>query len=258
MERVAVVTGASRGIGLAIARRLASEGCRVVLCARGKTALARAAKIIRHDGGVAHIVSADLTRPASARRLMAEAARHLGRIDILINNVGGLLHDRPFMELSDAHWTRTLNLNLMSAVRACRAVIPHMRKQGGGHIVQIASTAGMRMEARYPDYRIAKAGLIALGEALARDLASDGIRVNTVCPGAVWTSSWEREARQKARRTGVPDEAMARKLRLDVASRIPLARMGMPEDVARVVAFLVAPETTWTTGATFRIDGGGP
>ncbi len=260
VDRVAIVTGGSRGIGLAIAQALSAEGCGVVLCARDEKALARAeARIVRADGKVLSI-SGDLTQPAAAKRVVARTLRHFGRVDILVNNVGGLRQnraDRTFPELTDRDFRDTLELNLMTAVRACRAVIPPMRTQREGWIVNIASTAGQDGAAQYPDYRIAKAGLIALGRGLATDLAPDGIRVNTVCPGPVWTPSWEREAARKAKQAGVPVDDMARAIQTGVAATIPLGRMGEVEEVARLVAFLASPKNTWMTGAVLCIDGGG-
>ncbi len=267
-DRVAIVTGSSRGIGLAIAQALSAEGCSVVLCARGETALSRAEGCITHAGGVAFSVCADLTHPTAARQVVARTLRRFGRIDILVNNAGGLSGvdqnrsqnrplDRPFLKLTDADWRKTLELNLMTAVRACRAVIPEMQKQRTGRIINIASTAGIDKGAKYPDYRIAKSGLIALGAALSAELAPDGIGVNTVCPGPVWTPSWEREARMKAKREGVPVEGMTQAIQAGVASTIPMGRMGHVDEVARLVAFLASPQTTWMTGAVIRIDGGG-
>jgi 3-oxoacyl-[acyl-carrier protein] reductase len=258
-DRVAIITGGSRGIGFAIAQALSAEGCGVVLCARDGRALARAeVQIVRAAGEVLSI-SSDLTQPAAAKRVVARTLRHFGRVDILVNNVGGLCHppDRTFLELTDRDWHDTFDLNLMTAVRACRAVIPPMRTQRSGWIINIASTAGLDGATQYPDYRIAKAGLIALGRVLATDLAPDGIRVNTVCPGPVWTPSWEREAARKAKFAGVPVDDMARAIQSGVAATIPLGRMGRVEDVARLVAFLVSPKSTWMTGAVLCVDGGG-
>jgi 3-oxoacyl-[acyl-carrier protein] reductase len=257
--RVAIITGGSRGIGFAIAQALSAEGWGVVLCARDEKALVRAEAQIVRAGGTVLALSADLTQPAAAKRVVARTLRHFGQVDILVNNVGGLCHPshRTFLELTDRNFRDTIGLNLMTAVRACRAVIPPMRAQRGGWIINIASTAGLDGAAQYPDYRIAKAGLIALGRVLATDLAPDGIRVNTICPGPVWTPSWEREAARKAKQAGVPVDDMARAIRAGVAATIPLGRMGQVEDVARLVAFLVSPKSTWMTGAVLCIDGGG-
>ena len=254
--RVAVVTGSSRGIGLAIARALAAEGCRVVLCARGKAGLARAAADLTRKGYTVQAVVSDLTTPAGARRLVTQTLRRFGRIDLWVNNVGGPLHRKPLSEIDDAAWRRTLEINLFSAVRACRAVAPIMRQQKGGRIINIASTAGLDGGVRFPDYGVAKAALIAFGRALAQELATERILVNTICPGAVWTSSWDREAAKSAARTGQSIQAARDALRASVASHIPTGRMGEPEEIAGAVVFLAGPASSWTTGAVFRIDGG--
>jgi len=255
--RVAVVTGASRGIGLAIAQVLATEGCRVVLCARGKSGLTRAAADLTRKGYAVHVVVADLTTPAGTRRLVTETLNRFGRIDLWVNNVGGPLYRRPLSQIDDTAWHRTMEVNFFSAVRACRAVAPIMRQQKGGRIVNIASTAGLDGEPRFPDYGVAKAALIAFGRALAQEMAAERILVNTICPGAVWTSSWDREAAKNAARTGQSTQEARDALRAAVASRIPTGRMGRAEEIAGLVAFLAGPASSWTTGAVFRIDGGG-
>ena len=255
--RVAVVTGASRGIGLAIAQVLAAEGCRVVLCARGKTALERATSTLARKGCTVFAVTADVTTAAGTRHLVAQTLRRFERIDIWVNNVGGPLYRKPLPEIDAAAWRRTLDLNFFSAVRACHAVTPIMRRQKGGRIINIASTAGLDGEARFPDYGVAKAALIAFGQALAQALAPEGILVNTVCPGSVWTSSWDREAARNAAKTGQSLQATRTALRAAVAARTPTGRMGTPEEIACAVAFLASNASAWTTGAVFRIDGGG-
>ncbi len=255
--RVAVVTGSSRGIGLAIAQTLAAEGCRVVLCARGKASLTRAADRLSREGHTVHAVAADLTTPTGLRRLVTTTLRRFGRIDLWVNNVGGPLYRQPLSQINDAAWRLTMEVNLFSAVRACRAVVPIMQQQKCGRIINIASTAGLDGEARFPDYAVAKAALIAFGRALAQELAADGILVNTLCPGAVWTSSWDREAAKNAIRAGQSIQAARDALRAAVASRIPTGRMGTPKEIASAVVFLAGPTSSWTTGAVFRIDGGG-
>jgi len=202
-------------------------------------------------------VVADLTTPAGTRRLVTETLRRFGRIDLWVNNVGGPLHQRPLSQIDDAAWHRTFAVNFFSAVRACRAVAPIMRRQKGGRIIHIASTAGLDGEMRFPDYGVAKAALIAFGRMLAQEMAADGILVNTICPGAVWTSSWDREVAKRAVRTGQSIHAVRNALRAATASRIPMGRMGTPEEIAKMVAFLAGPASSWTTGAVFRIDGGG-
>ena len=253
--KVAVVTGSSKGIGKAIARSLAAEGSEVVLCARDKKALDRAAAEIAQEGIKPLTVPVDLMRSHAAKEVIQETIKRFGRVDILVNNLGGPLHFASFMELSDDDWKAELELDLMIAVRMCREAIPPMKKQGGGRIINIASTSGIEMEAKFPDYRVGKAALIALGKYLSVELAPDNILVNTVCPGAVWTPSWEYEAAVLSKKEKIPAEKILDQLKKETDAAIPLG-IGRPEEVARVVTFLASPQVTWMTGSTIRIDGG--
>lgn len=253
--KVAVVTGGSKGIGRAIALSLAAEGAEVALAARGKTELTRTTAEAEKRGVGALAIPIDLTKPDGPRRLVEKTMKRFGRIDLLINNLGGPLHFKRFLELSDKEWRATLELDLMVATRICREVIPLMQRQGGGRIINIASMSGIEMEEKFPDYRVAKAALIALGKYLSVEFAKDKIIVNTVCPGAVWTPSWEYEASVLARKSGTSAEAVQKKLKQETAAAIPLG-IGSPEEVARLVTFLASPNLTWLTGSTLRIDGG--
>jgi NAD(P)-dependent dehydrogenase (short-subunit alcohol dehydrogenase family) len=253
--KVAVVTGGSKGIGKAIALALADEGAEIVLAARGKEELFKTAAEVEKKGIGALVVPADLTKPDGPRQLIKKAIKHFGRIDLLINNLGGPLHFKRFLDLTDPEWEATLQIDLMAAVRTCREVIPSMQRQGGGRIINIASTSGIEMEEKFPDYRVAKAALIALGKYLSVEFAKDKIIVNTVCPGAVWTPSWEHEASLLAERMDKPAKEVEKMLKRETGAAIPLG-MGSPEEVARLVVFLASPNVTWMTGSTVRIDGG--
>lgn len=253
--KVAVVTGASKGIGKAIARSLAAEGSEVVLCGRDKNELSLAAGEIAKLGIKPLTVSVDLMQPPAAKQVILETQERFGRVDILVNNLGGPLHFASFMELSDEDWEAELNLDLMVAVRMCREAVPLMKRQGGGRIINIASTSGIEMEAKFPDYRVGKAALIALSKYLSVELAPSRILVNAVCPGAVWTPSWEYEADVLSKKHKIPKEELLEKLKRETDGAIPLG-IGTPEEVARVVAFLASPQVTWMTGSTLRIDGG--
>ena len=254
--KVAVVTGSSRGIGKAVALALASEGCEVALTARDKKELGQAAEEFKKLGVKPLTVPVDLTKPAGAKRLIRETAKRFGRIDILVNNVGGPLHFLPFSQLTDHDWREELEVDLMAPIRACREVLPWMRRQGGGRIINIASISAVEMEEKFPDYRVAKAALIALSKYLSIELASSNILVNAVLPGSVWTPSWEREAEAMAKREGTSVRKMAQRLRTITEAEIPLGRMGRPEEIAQVVTFLASPNLAWMTGALVRIDGG--
>lgn len=253
--KVAVVTGGSKGIGRAISLALADEGAEIALCARGKEALSQTATEVEKRGVGALAIPADLTKPDGPRQLIKKAVKHFGRIDLLINNLGGPLHFKRFLDLTDSEWEATLQLDLMATVRTCREAIPLMQRQGGGRIINVASISGIEMEEKFPDYRVAKAALIALGKYLSVEFAKEKIIVNTVCPGAVWTPSWEHEAALLAERMEKTPKEVEEMLRRETGAAIPLG-MGNPEEVARLVVFLASPKVAWMTGSTVRIDGG--
>ncbi len=245
----ALVTGSSRGLGRAIALELAREGCRVCLCARGKDALEDAAAEVRARGVGAVAVVADVTTESGIREAVETVLAAFGQIDILVNNVGGST-GASFQETSAEDWQRAIDLNLMPAVRASRLVVPHMRARGGGAIVNIASIYGREWGGAYvrrPTYMAAKAAEIAMAKALALELAPYGIRVNSVAPGSILFpgGGWERRLREDP-------EGIAAFIKAD----LPLGRLGRPEEIARVVAFLASDAASLVLGACLNVDGG--
>jgi NAD(P)-dependent dehydrogenase (short-subunit alcohol dehydrogenase family) len=236
-DKVCVVTGSTSGIGLAIARLLQEEGAHVVTSGR------------RDDGiGELH-VAADLSRPGEPERVVAATLERFGRIDCLVNNVGGT-DIRRFDELTDADWEASWQLNVMSAVRAIRAVLPGMRDRGEGTIVNVSSTAGKRPSATMPDYSVAKAGMLSLSRLVADLYAGDGIRCNAVTPGPTASEAWLGEG-GLAEQQGDRDEVLAK-----VAAGRPLGRLAEPDEIASVVVFLCSPRSSYVTGAAWSADGG--
>lgn len=245
-DKVAVVTGSSRGIGKAIATGLAAEGCRVTLCARDAEVLERTAAELRATGAQVLAVIADVGKPEDPARVVEETMRAFGRIDILVNNVGGARTAGPFLETADTAWQTAVDLNVLAAVRFSRLVVPEMQKVGGGVIISISSIWG-RETGGTATYNAVKAAEISLAKSLARELAPLNIRVNSVAPGSISFpgGSWDR--RLQADPEGIT---------AFMKREIPSGRFGKPEEVADVVVFLCSERASWVTGACLNVDGG--
>jgi len=249
-DRVCLVTGSTGGIGLETARVLVAERACVAVVGRDHERVRQA----REEVGAARGFYADLSLPGEPERIVRETIEELGRIDCLVNNVGVAYH-ASFDELEDPQWDDMWQLNVMSYVRAIRAVVPAMREAGGGVIVNVSSTAGKRPSSGMPNYSVTKAAVLSLSRLVADVYAKDGIRCNAVTPGPTATAAWLGDgglADQQAERSGKTREEVLKA----VGSGRPLGRLAEPGEIASVVAFLCSPRTSYVTGAAWSADGG--
>jgi len=248
--RVCVVTGASRGIGLAISARLVAEGARVLMVAREAERLSAAAE----TAGGAEWIAGDVTDAGCDERIVATAVEQLGAIDVLVNNAGTSAHV-PLEDLTDDEWEAQHALNVMAPMRLMRLAAPRMAQRGWGRIVNVSSSSGKRPGQSNVAYSVAKAGQLSLSRAFADAYAARGVLVNAVAPGPVATELWVGDGGlgdQAARAAGTTrEEALAA-----AAKKVPLGRMGTAEEIADVVAFLCSERAGNVAGAAWSADGG--
>ena len=245
--KVALITGASRGIGLGIAHGLAAEGCKLAICARGNEALQVAAGQLREKGTDVLAIATDISAPEAAEQLVEQAAAHFGRLDVVVGNVGGNRRGL-FEETTDEGWDAILDLNLKAHIRTSRAAVPHLKATGGGAIVFITSIFGREAGGKgLSIYNTTKSALISLSKIMAMELAPHGIRVNNVAPGSIRFpgGSWDRRCIEQP-------EAMA----AFIEQNLPIGRFGTVEEVANAVTFLASPRASLITGASLNVDGG--
>ena len=246
-DKVAIVTGSSRGLGLASAKALAAEGCRVTLCGRTESTLHGAAREVAGiAGGDDRVlaVRADLTQAEGVQRVVDETVQRFGGLDVLVNNVG-LGRGGGLLETSDSEWQEAFDQTLLPAVRASRLAVPHMTRRGGGSIIIIASVFGREAGGRMT-YNAIKAAEISLAKSLAQQLASANIRVNSVSPGSILFeggSWWKRQQENPA--------AIAE----FVKRELPFGRFGRADEVGDVVAFLASSRASWISGTSIVVDG---
>ena len=246
-DKVAIVTGSSRGLGLASARALVAEGCKVCLCARGEERLAEAAvevEAVARKQGMVLTVQADVSTPAGVERLIDRTVETFGGLDILVNNVGKA-GGTDLLDTSDAEWQAAIDETLFPAIRASRLAVPLMRQRGGGAIVLIASIWGRESGGRMT-YNAVKAAEISLGKALAQQLGPLNIRVNSVAPGSILFPGGSWHKRQQADPEGIAQF---------ISRELPFGRFGRADEVGAVVAFLASARASWVSGACITVDG---
>jgi 3-oxoacyl-[acyl-carrier protein] reductase len=247
--KVCVVTGASRGIGLATAKRLCAEGARVLFVARSADAVQRAA-----DGCGGEWIAVDVTAPDAADRVVATCAEQMGGIDVLVNNAGTSFA-RPLGDLTDDDWQGQWNLHVMAPMRLMRCAAPRMAKAGGGRIVNVTSSSGKRPSLTNAAYSVSKAAQLSLSRVFADTYAKDNVLVNAVAPGPVSSELWTGDG-------GLADQAaeakgISREEALDAqAEKVPIGRFAEPDEIADVIAFLCSERSSTVTGAAWSADGG--
>ena len=239
--KVAIVTGAGRGLGWAIAERLARDGGRLVIADVDLPGAQEKAAVLRLRQGESLAIRVEVSRWPEVQKMVAETVGKFGRIDILVNNAGILGPYSPVEDYPEEQWDRVIAVNLKGTFLCCKAVLPVMKRQGSGSIVNIASVAGKEGNASMAPYSVSKGGIITLTKTLGKELAASNIRVNAVSPALLDTDM---------------TQAMTPEQRASLTSKIPMGRLGLPEEVAAVVKFLASEEASFVTGQCYDISGG--
>ena len=244
-DKVAIVTGGGTEIGAAIATTFAREGARVTITGRRKEMLQGTADEIAASRGPALVVPGSVTDEADVQHAVQATLERFGRVDVLVNNAGSLLHNGPLHEITDEIWDGVMDVFLKSVFRFSRAVIPHMQRQGAGSIVNIGSVLGLKAALAFPvhPYAVAKAGVAMLTKTIAVHYAKDGIRCNCVAPALTETPLIESRLKDAA-------------VRRAIEAQYPLGRLGRPDDIAQAVLYLASDDAAWTTGTIVTVDGG--
>lgn len=245
--KVAVITGGTEGIGRATALKLAQEGATIAICARRTELLEKTAAEISKTGAEVLAVAADMSKPADIERFMKAVIERFGRLDILVNNAGTSARGK-FLEVDDATWSADLEIKLFGAIRCTRIAVPHMKKQGGGRIVNITISSAKQPGAQSMPTSVSRAAGLALTKALSKEFAADNILVNTVCIGKIKSGQHERRIKKEG--------LDANEYYAKTAKEIPLGRVGEPAEVANVIAFLVSDAASYVTGTSINLDGG--
>lgn len=247
----AAITGSSQGIGFAIATALAKEGCNVALSARGEERLAAAVKDIESHGVSAVGIVADLATEQGCKEFVEQAAGKLGGLDILVNNVGGMIPG-TLESLSPEMWAKALNVNLMAAVYATKHALPFIKKSNAGRILNVSGVTGKQLMVGALTTTIPNAGIIAFSKLMAGELGPSGVTVNNICPGFTNVESWGPRAEAMAKvRAVTPDQ-----VRSGIANQTLLGRWAEPEEIGNVAAFLVSARNSYMTGTTVEVCGG--
>jgi len=254
--RTALITGASQGIGKATALELAKQGIKVIGCARSPSGISAFRKEIKSLKLDIEMVRCDVSQSKEVRDLTRKIQKENGCLDILINNAGGFDTFGGFNDLTQQDWKSSYQLNVLSVVLITQAFLPLLKKSIDACIVNVSSISGIRPGQYLPHYSAAKAALINLTQSLAIELAKDKIRVNVIAPGPVLTQAWEKNTASYAKEHRVSLARANELLQERQKNKIPLGRIGTPEEVAQVIQFLSSPASAWMTGVCLPFDGG--
>ena len=255
-DRIALVTGGSRGIGAGIVRQLAQEGVKIIFFARASASMTALEAEVRAGGGACLAVPVDVFDPVALQAAVDAAATNWGGLDILVNNVGGAIRFGGFEDLNDDDWMKAYEFNVMSTVRCTRAALPYLRRSALKRVVNISSISGNQPGFYNPHYTVTKAAVVNLGKHLANILAKEKILVNTVCPGPVHSESWESNILKISAERKISIDEARNTVEIEEAAKIPLGTVGEAAQIAAMVALLASPVLDWTTGSCYHINGG--
>jgi NAD(P)-dependent dehydrogenase (short-subunit alcohol dehydrogenase family) len=253
--KACVVTGASKGIGRETARLLCAEGAHVLLVARSEDELRAAAASCAKAGGRAEALPCDVTDPDAGERIVSEARKHFGPVDVLVNNAGTAKW-RDADDVPDEDWQAAWELNVMACLRTMRALLPEMRKRGWGRVVNVSSTAGKRPSKFMPEYSVAKAALLSLSRLYADRCASDGVLVNAVCPGPTKSELWVAAGGLADQSAEVSSLSGSEEAIEKAAAGRPIGRLAEVGEIAAAIVFLCSEQASYVAGAAWSVDGG--
>lgn len=254
--KVALVTGATLGIGRAIALELGREKAHVICCARDKGRLKEVVRDLEQAGASASSVPMDIRNPASVKRALSAVGSRHGVLDVLVNNAGGAPKFGGLEDLTDADWLDAYDLNVVGPVRVVRAALPLLRKSSAARVINLSSLSGIQPGGYNPHYAAAKAALINFSKYVANLVAKEGILVTTVCPGPIHSDAWERNVEHVAASRSIGLTAARKAVEREEAAKVPVGRVGAGEDVAGLVAFLASGRASYIAGTCIVVDGG--
>ncbi len=256
-QKIALVTGSSKGLGKVIAKELAKRGCHVLLCSRPSEALSNTADEIIRSGGRCDVLAADLTKAEEVKKIQEETAARFGRLDILVNNLGGMKKLMPFDQISDQEWLEMFELNFFANMRITRAFLPMMQQQKWGRVINISSEVAVQPEPIAQHYCAAKAAVNNLTKSLSLAYGNQGILINAVSPAFIMTAEIEQLILKMAEKNQTSfEDTVANLLKHQSRSKHSMPRPAKPEEVAALVVFLASDLASYINGSNFRVDGG--